>query len=482
VRALILTLPLVVVGLSTWWVLGESTPKTLPDAGVPQSCTAIVSREKLNGATSCAAAACHNSNDFRQTKGNEYSIWATHDPHAQAYATLLKPESKEMVHTLHLKAAHEEQRCLACHGFDIPPNWRGEKLAKEAVREGVSCEQCHGGSEHWRSTHYTTDTSRNGEEQKAKGMTATKDLATRVQVCASCHIGGENREVNHDLIAAGHPRLLFEYTAYHDLMPRHWFEGGLGTDFEARAWLIGQIASARAAVKLLQVRARRAATNEVHAVWPEFAETSCYACHHDLEPNSWRQQSGFDGRKPGEMPWNGWYTAMPKALLRINAPVPKPAAIDAQIFDDLANLMRRPSPDAAAVVKAATEVLANLEQWLNQLQSTSTLLGDHGTVGRLTRRLIADATAGAEKAPPGQGTRFLKNMADWDHATQTYLAIVALRQAENDLRANPVSPHPPREQEDIRKFLEFGRRYDSPRDFTPSQFSKKLRAWSAPEQ
>lgn len=41
-------------------------------------------------------------------------------------------------------------------------------------------------------------------------------------------------------------------------------------------------------------------------VWPEYAELSCFACHHALGPakDSWRQEHGYTGRRPGDPAWN----------------------------------------------------------------------------------------------------------------------------------------------------------------------------------
>jgi hypothetical protein len=41
-------------------------------------------------------------------------------------------------------------------------------------------------------------------------------------------------------------------------------------------------------------------------VWPEYSELSCFACHHALAPakDSWRQEHGFAGRRPGDPAWN----------------------------------------------------------------------------------------------------------------------------------------------------------------------------------
>src|SRR5438270_762444 len=70
---------------------------------------------------------------------------------------------------------------------------------------------------------------------------------------------------------------------------------------EGRTWALGQLASADAALALLEQRAR-------HGAWPEFAEYDCYGCHH-----------GLTGRpKPGNprrtLAWGSWYFAVPKAL------------------------------------------------------------------------------------------------------------------------------------------------------------------------
>jgi len=41
-------------------------------------------------------------------------------------------------------------------------------------------------------------------------------------------------------------------------------------------------------------------------VWPEYSELSCFACHHSLGPakDSWRQEHGYAGRRPGDPAWN----------------------------------------------------------------------------------------------------------------------------------------------------------------------------------
>src|SRR5262249_45161428 len=122
------------------------------------------------------------------------------------------------------------------------------------------------------------------------------------------------------LIAAGHPRLNFEFGAYHANMPHHWSDardkdakyGDAGPDFEARAWAVGQAVTADAALKLLAHRA-----DKESAPWPEFAEYDCFACHHNLQGKSWRQERDLK-RAAGSLTWGTWYFPMPRLLAKMD--------------------------------------------------------------------------------------------------------------------------------------------------------------------
>ena len=125
------------------------------------------------------------------------------------------------------------------------------------------------------------------------GMTAgfvdTKDLSQRAAACMACHVGpnsttGQLQVVDHDLIAAGHPRLSFEFHAYFESLPAHWDrksdEARQTQDFHFRLWAAGQLAMAEQR-KLLPANGR-----------PDFAQLDCYACHHQLGDQLWRQVHG----------------------------------------------------------------------------------------------------------------------------------------------------------------------------------------------
>src|SRR5262249_36477726 len=168
--------------------------------------------------------------------------------------------------------------------------------------DGVGCESCHGPSARWLGPHTTIDWRQESRPVKeGLGLYDTKTLARRAEICAGCHVGDRSRnglparDVNHDLIAAGHPRLTFELASYLDNVPAHWDEqdensGPVGPnqrakDFSIRAWAIGQWASENAALDLTAGRAEVPG-----APWPELSEYDCFACHHDLRDDPWRRK------------------------------------------------------------------------------------------------------------------------------------------------------------------------------------------------
>src|SRR5262249_25834797 len=70
----------------------------------------------------------------------EYSIWQTHDKHAQAYAVLEGPRGKRMGELLGQNVLEEKAGCLNCHGMNNLIKENQAKKAPEAldIRDGVS--------------------------------------------------------------------------------------------------------------------------------------------------------------------------------------------------------------------------------------------------------------------------------------------------------------------------------------------------------
>src|SRR5205807_4323806 len=120
-------------------------------------------------------------------------------------------------------------------------------------------------------------------QKQELGMWDTQSLEGRARACATCHVGAPGREVNHDLIAVGHPRLRFDFGAAHTRLPQHWDRRKdlqRYPDLEARAGAVGQVVSARAALELLVFQADDSVAKKNPPPWPEFAAYDCAACHH----------------------------------------------------------------------------------------------------------------------------------------------------------------------------------------------------------
>lgn len=450
----------------------------------------------FNGATSCAAASCHGGGTSGKL-GSEYSTWIENDPHSRAYRVLFNDVSRSITRKLELpRPAHQDDLCLKCHSLNIAQRDRMEVPLQGQIRSpaaansgvpssqlfhsgGVSCENCHGGSGRWLTEHFREpfQKARAGEaasqsqinRAKAKefGFYPTKDLAFRVTLCASCHVGTPQQEVNHDLIAAGHPRLMFEYTSYqhHPKYKPHWTEKAFGADFEVRAWMIGQVAVARAAVDLLRARATRAPDKP----WPELSEYSCYACHKNIGPDrqSWQAVTKSD-RAPGFMPWGTWTTPVLRALASKQS--------DAKAIKglrELRDLMENQPTRTKAIAETCDRVVKQLDGWLDRLEQSAesdSLERPYSSeqIANLLRSLTANALTPDEQFPDGP---FFSNL-DWDGVTQHYLGMATLY---STIARSNRAPEWETVFANLREDLLFPPGYNSPRDINPMAVLSRFR-------
>src|ERR1700722_9727602 len=113
--------------------------------------------------------------------------------------------------------AEAAPKCLACHALNPPSELRSRTFD---VSEGVSCESCHGPASGWLGPH--TERNWTHAQSVAEGMVDTRDIVKRTEKCLSCHLGSEEKFVDHEMIAAGHPDLFFELASFSAAMPRHW--------------------------------------------------------------------------------------------------------------------------------------------------------------------------------------------------------------------------------------------------------------------
>jgi len=265
--------------------------------------------------------------------------------------------------------AESAPKCLACHALDVPA---AERARTFDLSEGVSCENCHGPAAAWLGPH----TERDWTHQKslAAGMYDTRDLTKRSEKCLSCHLGSEEKSVDHEMIAAGHPDLYFELDSFSAVMPRHWREPGeLGEPENSDRWYDVRELTTGQGVQLRQSLLRLASRTRGKA-WPEYSELQCYACHHNLtQPqDSWRQARGYPGRRPGDPPWNpSRYTIFHEVVVQVDAD--SAAKLDSEL-SHLAQLMSQLNPDREAVATSANnsaKLVGDLSSKINSVSSNS---------------------------------------------------------------------------------------------------------------
>lgn len=310
----------------------------------------------------CAAANCHGGQNDNAQPGNEWKTSAfdflQHDPHAQAYNVLFEERSRQMIDRLARGdealatgkitppgdwsdvlwyAAQLEKRCVSCHATPLPAsaaNTTGGILNDYAL--GVTCEACHGPASRWGDEHLSARWQTNSKEgignpinKASTGFNELESLSVAAATCTKCHIGdGEQidgksyREVTHDLIAAGHPRLDFDFAAWYASMPAHWNrEREKREGFNTEAWAYGQAEALKTRLQLARYPFENSSPPGAQALGSqlsvELANYDCFACHQSLR---------FPPREPVERPrqtnglpfgneWNAFTHVYPAARL-----------------------------------------------------------------------------------------------------------------------------------------------------------------------
>lgn len=393
------------------------------------------------GVSSCAAAGCHglvdaSSDSKHGTASQSAELWRTafwewkeRDPHSRAYHTLFSPRSQGIVRYLDPElsvhapqyAAFLKQNCVGCHATGDEAATSGDQDHQGALLAwGVQCEACHGPARDWVTPHARAEwKALSLREREELGQRDTQSLTARAAGCVACHIGSPERpgrEVTHDLIAGGHPRLQFEFSVYLANLPPHWnveADRARVPQFEYVAWQTGQLVSADQTLSQLAARAKRAENriaSKSPSAWPEYAEYDCFACHHDL--NSSRVRTPPASRI-ADLRWGNWYLAL--------APHWSAPGLQ-ESLEPLERLMsgRNPSP---------TEVLAACEVARLQLQAAFT----------------PDAPSAALTSPAAQIKQLtITDLPErgWSEAAQWSLAVTAFSRAQREetvRRGLPVS-------------------------------------------
>ena len=336
---------------------------------------------KFSGPGSCAASNCHGAVQAKSVvriAQNEYSIWAGQDKHTRAYTVLSNPISVRIGKALGLEQApNKSDRCLNCHALNPKPEQRAQTF--QTMDDGVSCESCHGPAVGWLGQH----TVKNWTHQQSlkAGMYDTRDMVKQSEICLSCHLGTKEKEVDHTMIAAGHPDLTFQLESFSSAMPRHWRPAQ-----NASPWLsvqelaVGQAVQLREAMNRLNRR-----SSGPH--WPEYSEYECFACHHSLtKPEaSWRQALGYEGRQPGAPVWNPATFAVFRHIAGAADP-----SITNQLVSQLAKIEQLSGkPGSGDQVAALAKGVAELaDRFAQQMQAQPY---DRNLTARLLREIADDS-------------------------------------------------------------------------------------------
>lgn len=294
-------------------------------------------------------------------RGDELRTWVREDLHYQAFAVLLGEQSQQMAKRLGIVDAkgqslvHQDRRCLACHST-VPVEQmkvNGDLLLQDTRRDskftiGVSCEACHGPAGNrtgeakgWEEVHVvdplwrTMDAKRKFEEFGYWDVHSTR---TQTRICLSCHMGNVDQKkiITHEMYAAGHPPLpSFELSQFTHQLPRHWrrldekpkpirdeflkrsADAGSLVAFDpadlpiTKATLIAALVTVEEA---MQYNANLMGNEPGSSEWPELANYSCFACHHELQRNGWRKARRFTS-VPGRPSLQEWPFALSQAAV-----------------------------------------------------------------------------------------------------------------------------------------------------------------------
>jgi Cytochrome c554 and c-prime len=371
------------------------------------------------GSQSCSASNCHGNPRRESISGSAAHFFFERDRHQRGGAVLREKRSKEIAERLNLpQPAWKTNECLVCHA---PGAMNAENPQDFHVKlaDGVGCESCHGPAQNWLTHHHTLEWKFreiwSSEIKQELGFRETKNLLNRVNDCADCHVGNAIQSVNHDLIAAGHPRLVFEYAAYLASMPAHWRRSedrqrqSAGrqssisqSNSEVRDWLLGQFVNAEHELRILSATA-----SNPNAAWPELAQYDCFGCHHDLKSKSWQQARIAWELKPGEFQWGTWNLGLlPELKTTMND------IVDNRLLERLSALqrtMKSSSVKRESVSAAVRELQHELRQAALSLDRTG--LRSENVVA--VRQMLLKNSA-----------RFTNQ--GWDRSTQLYLCLVAI--------------------------------------------------------
>jgi hypothetical protein len=348
---------------------------------------------------------CHGRTDARTSEDDvrqdvlvttltESTIWRHKDKHELAARVLIPDKAEQnlayrmqqMLGDVRYEALVESQ-CQTCHvaGQPIAADYAPKPNNQIELRHnfGVTCEACHGPAKDWIHPHWEERSQwryQSPAEKQDTGFVNLRDPATKARKCLSCHLGDarEGKIVTHEMYAAGHPPLAgFDAATYSLAMPRHWVPlserseerfakyrkiHGAANAYAAntREVLLGGLAALESNLKLLS---DYAAAPSDHSAWPEFALYDCFACHHELQPQSLLLRSR-GGRQAGRPPLRMW----PNTIAGLALGQTEGATELARLLSDVSTaLTEQPFAERTRLASATTEAVAIVCQEIKRL-------------------------------------------------------------------------------------------------------------------
>ncbi|MEM8695309.1 MAG: multiheme c-type cytochrome [Pseudomonadota bacterium] len=283
------------------WAIGLAALAAMAgfSAGIGQSNDATAAAAQANsnthvGVASCGGTTCHGRQeaDGAVVRQDELMRWqepsSATGAHSRAYAVLTNPRSQRIANELGIGNAASAPMCLGCHSDYVPPSRRGPRFQ---LSDGVGCESCHGGAgggnRGWLASHYAVGNTHSANV--SRGLYPLDNPRARAALCLNCHFGstGEGQFVNHRIMAAGHPRLVFELDLFSTLQQHHDEDGDYarrkGRTNHVRMWAVGQATALERSLTLFQNQRLG-----IEGLFPEFYFFDCHTCHRRIydDPNA----------------------------------------------------------------------------------------------------------------------------------------------------------------------------------------------------
>jgi hypothetical protein len=278
------------------------------------------------GVASCAGSTCPGraEGNGAVVRQDEIATWqeasSPTGAHSRALAVLSSLRGRQIAATLGLGEANSAGECLGCHATVVPAAERGPRFQPS---DGIGCESCHGPAAAWIAMHYTTAGTH--AANVAAGLTALDDPRVRAGVCLDCHYGSARGDqfVTHRMMAAGHPRVVFELDLFSALQQHHDEDADYaqrkGRNDSVRLWAVGQAEAVR---RQLDLFARPGFGSE--GIFPEFTFYDCHSCHRPITDGPERRLT-FESNpaRPipfGQPPFDDENQILLSAVARVLAP------------------------------------------------------------------------------------------------------------------------------------------------------------------